>query len=204
MDIDPVTLVLHINESFGAGVYPGDDKIVRDNTGSDLESTRIRETLRGYHWRDVAFDVLERLRFALPFLSTEGYRFYLPAYMVMPVIDFERAGVIADEVVRSLTPPRPSDVDRMRDVAAQHPEGQPLGAGEWDEILDMASNAYASGGPAEATFLERVSGFTTAQRKVIREFLQFMQEAHGDDFPGGEPGQALRRYWSSSPGSGTG
>jgi hypothetical protein len=203
MALDPAALVLRIDESFGGSPYPGDEHIVRDNSGSDPESTRIKDELRGRHWRDVSFEALERLRFALPFLSAEGYRFYLPAFMTMSIVDFPRAGVISDEVVRSLTPPLPSDVDRMRDLANAHPEMQPFDENEWEELLETMRETYRGGGPAESMFFERVSGFDTSQSKTIREFLQYMQGVHGDEFPGGEPERALERYWSSIPGSST-
>ena len=199
MSVDPAGLVLRIDKSFGGNTYPGDEDIVRDSSGSDPESIRIRETLKGKHWRDIPFDTLERLRFALPFLSAEGYRFYLPAFMVASIIDFQRAGVIPDEVVLSLTPPLPSDVDRIRNLAKAHPEVHPFDEEEWDELIGATDRAYARGGPVESTFLERVPGFTAPQLMLIREFLEFMRDAHGDEFPDHEPERALQRYWSSLP-----
>jgi hypothetical protein len=199
MALDPATLVLQIDESFGESPYPGDGKIVRDDSGADLESARIREALKGRHWRDVSFETLEQLRSALPFLSAEGYRFYLPAFMAMSIVDFPRAGVIADEIVRSLTPPLPSAVDRVRELANAHPEMQPFDAAEWDQLLATMRDTYRAGGPAESTFFERASGFDSAQSNVIREFLEYMRDVHGDDFPEREPESALERYWSSPP-----
>jgi hypothetical protein len=200
MALDPAELVLRIDESFGADPYPGDDRIVRDTGGSDLESERIREALAGRHWRDVPYETIEGLRSALPFLTAEAYRFYLPAFMAMSIVDFPRAGAVADEVVRSLTPPRPSDVDAIRALADAHPEMQPFGPAEWDELLATMGETYRPGGEVETMFFERASGFDAAQIEAIREFLEYLRDVHGDDFPQREPELALERYWSSAGG----
>lgn len=198
MTLDPTTLILRINESFAGVPYPGDDQIVRDEGSADLEARHVGGVLRGHHWRDVSFEALEGLRHALPFLSVDGYRFYLPAFMVIAVADFSRADTIPDEVVRSLTPPRPADVDEMRELAKAHPELQPFDPGEWTGILETMEEAYRSGGPAEATFIARASSFEPAQVRAVRDFLVHMRDAHGDEFPSREPELALTRYWESA------
>lgn len=197
MALDPKTLTVRIDNSFGAMSYPGDELIVRDNSGSDLESERVKAALKGRHWRDVSFETLERLRSALPFLSGDGYRFYIPAFMVLSIIDFERAGDIADEVVRSLTMPLPADVERIRELAAEaSPALQPFDAPEWDQVMEMVRETFREGGVAESTFSERVGDFDAAQASVIREFLEYLRDVHGDEFPDSEPETALERYWA--------
>jgi hypothetical protein len=193
MALDPATLLVRIDEAFGDEPYPGDDHIVR--AASDLESARIRDVLAGSHWRDVAYEDLERLHSALPFLSAEGYRFYLPAFMAFSIVDFQRAGTIPDEVVRSLTPPLPTDIDRISRLAKTHPEAQPFGSKEWDALMAATREALGPGGPAESVFSERAAGFGADQAGAIRAFLEYMRDVHGDDFPLSEPAEALDRYW---------
>src|SRR5215212_2521611 len=101
MSLDPATLCLRIDESFGGMPYPGDARIVLDNSGYHLECEEIKSALRGNHWRNVSFETLDQLRSALAFLSPEGYRFYLPAFMISSIVDFGRADVIPDEVIRT-------------------------------------------------------------------------------------------------------
>jgi hypothetical protein len=198
VSLDPAALILRISESFGGMEYPGDECIVRDESGGDLESTGIKEALKGQHWRDLSFETLERLRTSLPFLSAEGYRFFLPAFMVMSIVDFARADGIPEEVVRSLTPPAAADVDRMRELAELHPEVQPFASGEWAQILETMQEAYGPSGALDSTFAERAAGFDGFQADVIRDFLEYMQRVHGEEFPGSEPEVALKRYWQSA------
>lgn len=191
---DPATLCLRINEVFGEMPYPGDENIVLDNSGSHLECEKIKSSLQGQHWRDVPFETLERLRSALSFLSPEGYRFYLPAFTVMSIVDFRRADVIPDEIIQTLTLPLESDLERIRNLANLHPEMQPFSSDEWEQILETQSATYRNGVVA-STFSERVSGFTAAQCQVIRQFLEYMIDVHGAEFPNREPEIAIERYW---------
>ncbi len=194
MTLEPSALCLRIDESFGGLPYPGDEHIVLDNSGAHLECEEIKSALKGRHWRDVSFEILEELRSALPFLSPEGYRFYLPAFMVFSIADIYRADVIPDEVIRTLTLPHASDIDRIKELAKGHPEMQPFSSDEWEQILKTLADTYSSG-TLERMFFERVSGFTAIQCTLIRQFLEYMQDIHGDQFPNGEPGIAIERYW---------
>lgn len=189
-------LVLHIDAAFGPETYPGDEQIVHGDP-HDQEAARVKGVLKGWHWRDLPYEAVERLRLALPFLSPAGYRFYLPAFMAMTVADFDRAAAIADEVVRSLTPMDDSDVDRIVALAEAHPEMQPLGEPEWSSLVETMREAYRPGGVAGEMFAERVAGFTAAQKVVIREFLEFLAEVYPDEFPDREPRRALERYWAA-------
>ncbi len=194
MTLDPSQLCLRINEEFGGMPYPGDEHIVFDNSGAHLECEEIKGALKGRHWRDVPFEILDRLRSALPFLSPEGYRFYLPAFMIISIVDFRRADIIPDEVIRTLTLPHASDVERIRELAKLHPSMQPFPADEWEQILKTMAATYGTGGP-EHTFFERVSGFNPAQCKVIRQFLEYMRDIHGAEFPNRDLEIAIERYW---------
>jgi len=195
MTFDPATLCLTIHAAFGPLPYPGAAHIVRDNSGADLESLAICDALHGQHWRDVSFDTLDGLRSALPFLSPAGYRFYLPAFLIFSIVDFPRADIIPDEVIRTLTWPNPADLDRLRALAQIHPEMQPFAGAEWEQILATLTTSYRSGEP-EVTFQERIAGFDPAQNKAIYQFLIYMRAVHGEDFSDHAPDRALERYWN--------
>lgn len=194
MALDPFTLCLHINEKFIEVSYPGDEHIVLDNSGFHLECEEIKDLLRGHHWSNVSFETLEQLRSALPFLSPEGYHFYLPAFMTISIIDFSRADIIPDEIIRSLTLPDPSDIDKTQELAELYPELQPFSPDEWEELIKTITERYHNG-DLEKKFFQYVSKFSFDQCKVIHEFLEYMRDTHGEDFPTQEPDIAIKRYW---------
>jgi uncharacterized protein DUF6714 len=173
MTLDPASLKLRIDTAFGGMPYPGDEQIV---SGHDGESWEIKSALKGRHWRDLSFESLDHLREALTFLSPEGFRFYLPAFMIILIMDYYRADITDIVVIGRLTLPCASDFERTH---------------------QQRFAEYYRSGEAEHWFFERVSGFNEAQSKVIRQFLEYMRDAHGVEFRAAnrEPETAIERYW---------
>lgn len=194
MTLDVKAFLLHIDNIFGQMSYPGDGHIVYDNSGVHLECKEIKEALKGRHWRNVSFETLEKLNTALPFLSQEGYRFYLPAFMVFSVSDFYRADIIPYEVISSLTRPITSDMERIRQMVMLQPEMQHVSEDEWEQIFKIMAETYQSGS-LEDNFFSRVSGFSLPQCKIIRQFLEYMRDVFEEEFPNQEPQIAIDRYW---------
>jgi hypothetical protein len=168
MALDAETLCSHIQESFGSMPYPGDEQIV---TGENSEDQKILRLLKGLHWRDVPLETLDHLRSDLTFMSPEAFRFYLPAFMIYSIVDFDRADVAVDRVIANLTLLFASDIWSK----PSHAEEDERWWRNW--------------------FFERVSGFDVLQAKVIREFLEYMRDVNGERFLNQEPQTALDRYW---------
>lgn len=86
--------------------YPGTERIVNDLQGYDLERKQIREGFSRYeNWLDVPRELLLQERDALPLFEPQGFRFYLPAYMLFALEDYEGADMIPESIVHSLTLP---------------------------------------------------------------------------------------------------
>src|SRR2546428_8535138 len=137
MTLDPADLKLRIEEAFGGMPYPGDEHIVY---GCCWECEDIKSALKGLHWRDVSFEILDNLRAALPFLVPEGFRFYLPAYMIISIMDFNRADVISDSVINQLTPLYALDIDRMSEQIASWPRVGPFSSIDWEPIIEKIAD----------------------------------------------------------------
>jgi hypothetical protein len=193
MVTDPKLLCLRLDAAFSSMPYPGDDFIVLDNSGSHLECQKIKELLIGRHWRNLPFEILEKLKSAIPFLSPEGYRFYLPAFMVFAAIDFYHADLLADEVVQSLTLPLPEDMANLSRGAGSLPDFI-VAQDEKEAILKLMKESEI-GDLQEQVFFARISGFSTIQGVAIREFLEYLEYAFGNEFPHHEPAVAVARYW---------
>lgn len=99
-------IIREIKTAFGDMPYPGAECIVNDWGGNDLERKRIREEFSGYeNWLDVPRELLLQERDALPLFEPQGFRFYLPAYMLFTIEDYDRADMIPESIVHSLTLP---------------------------------------------------------------------------------------------------
>jgi hypothetical protein len=174
MTPNPVDLKLRIDEAFGGLPYPGDEHIVTHNCGDCGDCERTKSALKGCHWRDVSLERVENVREALTFLSPEGFRFYLPAFMIISLMDYDRADIIVIVVIGRLTLPCASDFDRTNE----------------QRFAD-----YYRSGEGEHWFVERVSGFDETQSKVIRQFLGYMRDAHSEELLSEDAEKAIERYW---------
>ena len=99
-------IIQEIKTAFGDMPYPGTEYITNDLEGNDLERKQIREGFSRYeNWLDVPSELLVQERDALPLFEPQGFRFYLPAYMLFALEDYEGADMIPESIVHSLTLP---------------------------------------------------------------------------------------------------
>ena len=99
-------MIQEIRDAFGDMPYPGTEYITNDLEGNDLERKQIREEFSRYeNWLDVPRELLLQERDALPLFEPQGFRFYLPAYMLFALEDYEGADMIPESIVHSLTLP---------------------------------------------------------------------------------------------------
>lgn len=68
-----------IREAFKDVPYPGDSGIVRHDHG---DCALLRKDFAGSHWTSLQVSVLDRHAENLPCLTPEGFKFYLPAYLL--------------------------------------------------------------------------------------------------------------------------
>lgn len=99
------SLLEGLEAAFGGLPIPADEHLVLDNSGYHLECNQVKAKFRGRHWRDLSLADLEGEADSLAFFTPEGFRFFLPAYVRISVLDFEHADLIPMSAVGSLTRP---------------------------------------------------------------------------------------------------
>ena len=102
-------LVRQIRSAFSDVEYPGDDGIVPDHVGYDPDVDEVAEALAGKRWQDVTSEDIASLRDGLCFMTSQAFRFYLPAYLTASILDYEEADTAVFCTVMLLTQPRPGD-----------------------------------------------------------------------------------------------
>ncbi|MEE8170924.1 MAG: DUF6714 family protein [Phycisphaerae bacterium] len=95
-----------IEQAFRHNPYPGDDRLMFETSSEHLECRQIEQAFRTRHWRDVPFSLLLYQREALCFFSPEGFRYYLPAYMLACIKHPGpgEADLIPEAIISMLTP----------------------------------------------------------------------------------------------------
>ena len=106
------SLVQEIESAFSHVPYPGDNNIVYDISGHDLESVSIAEAFKGKHWKTLPSEFLRYHSSSLFFLSASGFRFYLPAYLLISILQFKvKDGfMIINDTIANLNPPQSAGV----------------------------------------------------------------------------------------------
>lgn len=104
-----------INEAFGDAQYPGDENLAGNDTGYEDEYAYVRKYFKGKRWQDVDLKWFEEEypgphNACLSFMSPQAFRYYLPAYMMIAIDNYETSD--ADNVVVSALEPEISETLR--------------------------------------------------------------------------------------------
>src|SRR5215210_5462243 len=100
-----------VERAFAERPYPGDERIGEsDPRYEDYEGHAVTAFHRGKRWQEITlrhlFDEYAGDASAcLAFMQPEGWRYYLPAYLLM-ALEWDEADVITDAVIGGLTHPR--------------------------------------------------------------------------------------------------
>ena len=97
-----------IIEVFSPQKYPGHERIVPSRPYLDLEREQIRDTFKGKMWQTINFQYLEEnydgdKASCLNFMTEESFRYYLPAYMLICIHNYQESDVLYDYLFSSLT-----------------------------------------------------------------------------------------------------
>jgi hypothetical protein len=72
-------------KEFSGQLYPGDTRLVYDNSRSHLSCATVRDKLTGLDWTEVSESLIVDDVADLFFMTSEARRFYLPAYIKVVV-----------------------------------------------------------------------------------------------------------------------
>jgi hypothetical protein len=87
--------------------YPGDDRLM-DYTGNCVDLVECQEILNAFRnksWRELSVEFIRYHCDDLGFMTLDGYRYYLPAYLLAAALHYYEADVVSDIIVHSLIPP---------------------------------------------------------------------------------------------------
>ncbi len=168
-----------VRTAFANVPYPGDDNIAYAEADYNWEPARMAAFFKGKRWQELDWPTLQTYggdaSACLSFMTTEAFRYYLPAYMLIAIDNYYEAP--ADVPLFHLSPPRRADKARRTEFLEQVQEFTPAQRQEIREILSHEADEER-----RTWFLERVRGFAPAQCEAIRAFLRYMKTEHGGDF----------------------
>ena len=161
MGEDSSELHSSIERAFAERAYPGDDCIAdSDARYESYEGHAVTAFHRGKPWKEITLrhlvdDYAGDPTACLAFMTPEGWRYYLPAYLLI-ALQPDEAGAIADAVVGTLTHPRARTAAFKRVAVDLGLEPEAVLAAHTDR------------------FVNRVSRLTTAELEAVRAVLDWL------------------------------
>jgi hypothetical protein len=158
---------------------------------SEVDMPTIKRLARQSDWIDFPHDVLCANPLALAFMTPEAFAWFLPAYLVASVTAYSESDTLTSSLITCLTPPDEADSRQFETVIEETraldpdllvEEPRPVSLGADDELL--------------AYFMERVARLNLDEKSAVRDYLEYIDVTHGEDFPVFGPKQALDRYWA--------
>lgn len=174
-------LFTELDAAFGDLPIPGEDRIVYDNSGYHLECNQVRAKFRNRHWRDLTVEDLQGEADSLAFFTLEAFRFFLPAFIRVAVLDPVRADLIPDSILGSLVRPDLSGSWEERKEPLLETIRR-LGMPE-KLLLDLAPKADPE---LDAFCRAHVEALSDHQRQAVMSFVVFLKKHRSQDFIFGE------------------
>lgn len=102
---DSTRVAREIEIAFAEARYPGDNELVESGNYRDPERDEIANYLRAKKWADLDLQSMRNRSEDMHLLSPVAFRYYLPAYMRISVLQYEEADLLPHSVVFSLIKP---------------------------------------------------------------------------------------------------
>lgn len=184
-------LIGEIENAFRNEKYPEGDYIAYRNNPVDYECARIMKNFTGKSWQTIPNEFLFQERGTLRLFSCEGFKYYLPAFMLFSIENFDESDDLAFNIVLNLL--LPQEIDQI--ILAYGLSDLPVSASDKainnDIIQDQISNININ----TSIFIDRASRFSKEQGASIKKYLEYMNENHKEEFIDNEPLTAIERYW---------
>lgn len=188
-------VVQRIADAFKPRGLPTGNPVFQSHS-SEVDMQTIERLARQGTWVDFPHDVVCANPLALAFMTPEAFAWFLPVYLVVSVTRYFETDTLTSTILTCLTPPDEADsrqfdalVEEIRaldpNALIEEPRARSLDAD--DELLDH--------------LLQRFSQLNPDEKAAVRDYLEYIDAAHGDDFPVFGPKRALDRYWAQAAGS---
>lgn len=158
--------------------------------GESLHRLLENKTSNSISYIDIRMEVEGKLWM----LSAEAYLYYLPAFMYHSLVNYYKISVFVSEFVNSLTKPDRSDITNAIDRLENTPSVLNI-LDDLTELTREKQEEWFDSGTPSAIFNERFINVSNTEGAAIGRFFEYMMKLHNEDFPFGELGDALDRYW---------
>lgn len=108
-------LVQNIKDAFSAIEVSKNEGLFIPSAEHIFDAQRAEAKIREVQWWwEIPLDVLIANRDRISYLSRDGFRFLLPAFLIAAIEQPKQVDVLVSNIIWTLTPPKTSDIDRYK------------------------------------------------------------------------------------------
>lgn len=185
-------LISAIRSAFTDEIYPGDGNLIYDKSGTHLECEQVRTAFTRKRWEQLDKPFLINHRQDYTCFSGEAFRYYLPAFLLLVISDFDEADDLPFNLVSALTLPTEFDTVQMANAVKSSGLDKQMPDIDFEFILQ---NQLHYTNQDVHNFFVRFGALKRTQSEAVKHFLEYVQQEHGYEFLHDEPTTALTRYW---------
>jgi hypothetical protein len=189
--INKTELTAQIKNAFMPAQLPGCENIAYDNSGIYLDVEEIKQNYSGKLWHELDHAFLWENRDGIYFFSKEAFKYYIPAFMIAAIENFDEMDDVPDIVVGAFTYKERSDIVEQRERLESY---DPIpGMQKLDDMDEFEKIALGHLQAWQENFLERMRMFDGQQIQAIINYLKYMEQYYEMDELYEDPKIAIER-----------
>jgi hypothetical protein len=183
-------LIVNIENVFKNEKYPGDSHIIYDNNCNYPECEMLKKLFVGKLWNEITDNTLFEVRHNISFFSKEGFKYFIPAFMIATVKEFDEMDDLPDIVVGKFTLPTEMDTALLAHNIKLYRIDKQISSIDFNEFFQ---NALKQNNNEIHHFIECMGSFNEIQSETIKNYLEYMVKYEDDLYR--NPKIAIERYW---------
>ena len=188
------TLIDEIKKAFENEEYPGDNNLVYNNSREHYECNELKNQFIGKKWFEITNELLFENKDALPFFSKEGFKYYMPSFMIYIINDYYESDTLSDNLISILTLPQEIDLAIMAKDINKFELNKKVPEFDFEKYLYEQLETINE---RVKDFICQVKLINIEQSKLVLKFLQFLQNNYPSEYINNpvKPQTAIDRYW---------
>jgi len=191
-----IALKVEIAEAFAGTPYPGDDKLCGSIQWDEPAESAL--DFRGVSWQKAHPRLLAANYVSLSFLSPEGFRFYLPAYLTAELMGFADESNAQPDFSLTHGFSKPVQYEVSADLSFDKIAELLPGSFTVEQMQELFAKQNKRSNEIDwrADGKARMARFNRKERLAIIHYLE--HRAKYDDFSANAISEALESYWRPS------
>ena len=194
--MDKDIVINSIRKIFALEKYPGDENLAYDGQ-DDYEIDLIKQNFIGKLWQNLDNDFILENRNSIYFFSKYAFKYYLPAFMIAIIENFDELDDLPNIIIGMLLVPEREDIIKTYDKVKSYPPIPEIKNQLTNDDYDYLKESMLKTFERDRQWIyELLNEFNMEQCCAIKMFLEYMQKYEDELYESNNPKIVLERYWN--------